>query len=104
MVLEGSGISMNSTLRIGRVGISLVLLTVSAGTADALTGTAGTVGISDHDGAEPGDSGQGRESGDENSDRYRDSEVSDEESDSSGDERLVDVDVWNIPDNFRADY
>jgi hypothetical protein len=93
---------MNWTVRktIGQVGISLGFLTVSVGTADALT--AGSVGISDHDGAAPRESGEGKASGDENSDRYRDSEVDDdEESDAQRDGTLIDIDVWNILERFK---
>jgi hypothetical protein len=90
---------MNWALRktIGQVGISLVLIFVSVGTADALTGLTGTVGVSDHDEAAPHQSDEGEASGDENSDQYRDSEVDDEESDTKRDETLIDI-VWNVLD------
>jgi hypothetical protein len=86
---------------IGHVGLSLVLLTVGVGTADALTGTAGAVGIADHDGAVPRESGEGHASDDENSDQYRDSEVEDdEESDAKRDETIIDIFGWNSRDRL----
>jgi hypothetical protein len=94
MVPERLGILMKEPLRkaIGQFGISLVLLTVGASAADALTGTAGTVGISEHDEATPRESGEGQDSGDENPDQYQDSEVGDDEKPNSNrDETLIDL-------------
>lgn len=88
---------MSWTLRkaIGHVGISLALLSMSVGTADALTV------ISDHDGSAPYESGEGQRSEDENSDQYRDSEVDDEESDARRDGPLTEIDVWDILDRYK---
>jgi hypothetical protein len=95
---------MNWTVRktTGQIAISLVVFTVSVGTPDALAGPAGRVGIADHDGTAPRESGDGQASGDENPDQYRDSEVDDdEESDAKRGEKPIDIGVWNILNRFK---